>query len=85
MTEVKTKRGAFIAPRFTTVAFSFMLSLMMSFIVSGISTVRSVGLSNGLLALWMENWFASFLVAFPAVLVVAPLARKIVARFTVEG
>ncbi|MEM1364291.1 MAG: DUF2798 domain-containing protein [Pseudomonadota bacterium] len=59
-----------------------MLSLMMSFIVSGISTVRSVGLTDGLFGLWMQNWFASFLVAFPAVLVVAPLARKIVARFT---
>lgn len=62
-----------------------MLSLMMSFIVSGISTFRSVGLEDGLLVLWMENWFASFLVAFPAVLVVAPLARKIVARFTVSA
>jgi hypothetical protein len=52
---------------------------MMSLIVSGIATVRSSGLADGLLSLWLSAWMLSWLIAFPVVLVVAPLARRLVA------
>lgn len=71
-----------IPQRLAPVAFGFVLSGLMSLIVSGLSTVRTVGLADGFFGLWMGNWAASWLVAFPVVLVVAPLARRIVGRFT---
>jgi len=72
-----------IPKRFAPVAFGFVLSGLMSLIVSGLSTVRTVGLTDGFAGLWMGNWATSWAVAFPVVLVVAPLARKIVERLTV--
>ena len=71
-----------IPKRFAPVVFGFVLSGLMSFIVSGLSTLRTVGLADGFLALWLGNWAMSWAVAFPVVLVVAPLARKIVERLT---
>ena len=54
----------------------FFLSLMMSGVVSGISIVRALGF-EGIFFVWLGSWFASWLIAFPAVLVVLPLARKL--------
>ena len=65
--------------RFAPALFGFVLSGMMSLIVSGVATVRSSGLTDGLLSLWLSAWLLSWLIAFPVVLVVAPLARRFVA------
>jgi uncharacterized membrane protein len=68
--------------RTAPILFGFFLTLFMTFIVSGIATVRAVGLGGGFLTLWMSSWFASWAVAFPVVLVVAPAVRRLVARLT---
>lgn len=67
-------------PRFAPILFGFLLSGLMSLVVSGIATLRAVGLIDGFTALWMSAWISSWLVAFPTVLVVAPLVRRIVGR-----
>ncbi len=69
-----------IPARYQHVLFGLILSGLMSFIVSGISTARTVGLVDGFVVLWMSNWLPSWAVAFPTVLVVAPVARRIVAK-----
>jgi hypothetical protein len=51
---------------------------MMSLVVSGIATVRNAGFADGILSLWLGAWLLSWLIAFPVVLVVAPLARRLV-------
>ncbi len=66
--------------RLAPILFGFLLSGLMSFVVSGISTFRALGLPEGFLAIWMGNWAFSWAVAFPTVLVVAPMVRRIVAR-----
>jgi len=66
--------------RLAPVLFGLFLSGMMSFVVSGISTVRVLGLVPGMLGAWMQGWAASWAVAFPLVLVLAPVTRLIVAR-----
>ena len=68
-----------MSPRFAPALFGFVLSALMSFIVSGIATARTAGLVDGFFALWFGAWLPSWLVAFPTVLVVAPLARRLVA------
>ena len=70
-----------ISPKFAPVMFGFILSALMSFIVSGISTVRTAGLVDGFFNLWLSAWLPSWLIAFPIVLVVAPIARQTVQRF----
>lgn len=55
-----------------------ILSVCMSFIVSGISTLRAVGPVDHFLGLWMSAWGVSWLVALPTLLIVLPLVRKLV-------
>jgi hypothetical protein len=65
--------------RFAPILFGFVLSASMSFIVSGMATLRNVGLIDGFFSLRIGAWLPSWLVAFPFVLVVAPITRRLVA------
>ena len=67
-----------MSPRFAPALFGFILSGLMSFVVSGIATVRNAGLVDSFLELWIGAWLPSWLIAFPTVLVVAPMARRFV-------
>lgn len=69
-----------IPARMAPILFGFILSGLMSLIVSGIATIRAAGLADGVFGLWMGAWITSWLVAFPTVLVVAPMARRVVAK-----
>ncbi|HWA44008.1 MAG TPA: DUF2798 domain-containing protein [Hypericibacter adhaerens] len=67
-----------MSPKLTPVLFGLVLSAMMSFIVSGITTFRNAGLVEGFFNIWIGAWVPSWLIAFPVVLVVAPIARRFV-------
>lgn len=67
-----------IPVRLAPIAFGFLLSCLMSFLVSGNSTFRNAGPGNSFFGLWIGAWLPSWLIAFPVVLVVAPVARRIV-------
>lgn len=70
--------------RYAPVVFGFLLSGMMSCIVSGISTLRVLGFAEGLFQGWMMAWVYGWAIAFPTVLVVAPITRRLVARLVRE-
>ena len=57
-----------------------LLSLLMTFIVSAIATLRSVGLTPDVHWVWLGAWGMSWLVAFPTLLLVLPLVRRVVGR-----
>lgn len=63
---------------------AFFLSLMMTFIVSGVSTLIGVGWSPETPGLWMTAWGSSWLVAFPAVVFILPLVRKLVHKVMIK-
>lgn len=69
-----------VPARFAPYLFGFILSGMMSCMVSGIATLRAIGLVDGFAGHWMGSWVSSWAVAFPVVLVVAPFTRRVVAR-----
>jgi hypothetical protein len=69
-----------IPARFAPILFGLILSGLMSFIVSGLSTYRALGFVEGFVHIWAGNWAVSWAIAFPTVLVVAPITRKIVAK-----
>ncbi|MGB0661452.1 MAG: DUF2798 domain-containing protein [Mangrovicoccus sp.] len=73
-----------IPPKYAPVLFGLILSGMMSCLVSGISTIRAVGLSPDFLMLWGQNWLFSWAVAFPIVLIVAPITRRLVALLVAQ-
>ena len=71
-----------IPARFAPILFGFVLSGLMSLLVSGFSTWRVMGVVEGFGAAWLGAWLGSWALAFPTVLVVAPIARRVVARLT---
>ncbi len=71
--------------KFAPALFGLILSGLMSLLVSGISTYRAVSLGEGFIGLWTGAWLTAWLIAFPVVLVVAPLARRAVARLVGEA
>lgn len=46
----------------------------MSFVLS----LYNVGITNNLFGIWLNMWFIAFSVAFPVVLLIAPLVGKMV-------
>ena len=65
--------------RYAAIVMPLVLSVLMTFVVSAISTFRSLGPTPAFLATWPSAWAISWLVAFPTLLAVLPLVRKIVA------
>lgn len=62
--------------------FGLILSGLMSLLVSGMVTVRSIGVVQALPGVWFDAWLSSWAVAFPVVLIMAPLTRRLIARIT---
>ncbi len=59
----------------------FFLSVVMTCVISGVSTLRAVGLSATFLPLWLGSWSLSWVFAYPTLLFVLPLARRATAAF----
>ncbi len=74
-----------IPARFAPVLFGLILSGMMTLMVSGLSTFMARGMVPGVLVMWVQAWGASWLIAFPMVLIVAPITRRIVARLVTKA
>jgi hypothetical protein len=71
--------------KFSPMLFGLILSGLMSLLVSGISTARAAGISTGFVGLWGSSWLTAWAIAFPVVLVVAPLTRRAVQALVRQG
>lgn len=69
-----------IHPKYQSVVFAFFMALLMSCLMSLVITVHNIGLVPNILWIWLDAWAFAFLVAFPAVMLVAPVVRKLVAK-----
>ena len=71
----------FLPKKAEHIAFGLILAGMMTFFVSGISNVIAIGISDpAFLSKWMRSWATTWAFAFPIILFVAPLVRKILHR-----
>ncbi len=76
----------FVPKALEQAAFGLILTCFMTFVVAGISTLLAVGAAApGFAGLWFKAWMSSWAVAFPAILVFAPLVRRILRRIVVEA
>ncbi len=66
--------------RFTLPVTGFILSGIMTIVISGISTLLALGPGAEFLARWPIAWITSWVIACPPVLVVLPIVRRLVAR-----
>ena len=67
--------------KWAMVMIPFFLSCLMSGIISMINMLRNLGWFDGFLQLWFYNWMISWGFAFPIVLVLLPLVRKLTGIF----
>ncbi|WP_371414433.1 DUF2798 domain-containing protein [Acidovorax sp. 1608163] len=56
-----------------------ILSVLMTCVVSLISTLKSIGWGTTFFNVWPGAWMLSWLVAFPVLLLVLPIVRKLTA------
>lgn len=67
-----------IPQRYTGYVFAFFMSLIMSGVMSLFISLINVGVIDGIVWLWLKAWALAFVVAFPTVVVVNPLVRRLV-------
>ncbi len=66
-----------LPPSFEPIVLGLLLFGMMSLVVSGIATWNALGFISSFAPRWLASWLFAWVVAFPSVLVIAPLVRRI--------
>jgi len=65
-----------LPPRFGAIVMPLLLSVFMTFIVSMVSTLRSIGPAPDFIQVWLGAWAISWVVAFPTLLLILPIVRR---------
>ena len=66
-----------IHPKYAQIVFGIM-----SLIVSGIATFRAQGVIDNFFTSWMPAWGLSWAIAFPTIVTISPIVRRLVSRLT---
>lgn len=59
-----------------------LLSTFMSGLVALVVTIKLYDGTSSLLTNWLNSWFSSWVIAYPSLLVVLPIVKRIVAFIT---
>ncbi len=62
--------------RYASLVMPLILSVFMTFIVSMVSTLRSIGLTPDFFHIWLGAWGISWVVAYPTLLLVLPMVKR---------
>lgn len=60
------------------VAFAFVMSCIMAFVMSGLMTALNFGVDTAFVRTWLRNDLAAWSIAFPLAAMLAPLVRRAV-------
>lgn len=84
MSSRKTRWRRRVPKRFAPFLFPLILSGFMTFLITGISITRVLGIDTlvndpgNFLQTWMKAYVSSWLVAYPILLLVIPMVRRVV-------
>ena len=67
-----------IDKKYQPIVFAFFMALLMSCVMSLVISIFNVGMVDGILRIWLKACGFAFSVAFPIVLLVSPIVRKLV-------
>jgi hypothetical protein len=67
-----------IPTQYSHYVFSFFMSLLMSGIMSGCITIFNLGWIADLWQIWLQAWAGAFVIAFPTIVLITPLVRRLV-------
>jgi hypothetical protein len=85
---METQGGAVmqkLPARYATILVPLVLTCLMTFLVAGISTVAALGFAADFYLPWIKAWLLSWGVAFPIMVFMLPLARRVVRRFVQDA
>lgn len=68
--------------RFAPVLNALLMAVILPFFMTFVVSVVNMGFTERLAAAWMRTWFIASVAAFPLILVLAPLIRRLVGRLT---
>jgi hypothetical protein len=91
MSSRKTRWRIRVPKRFAPFLFPLLLSGFMTFLITGISMTRVLGIEalvkdpGNFLQIWMRAYLSSWLVAYPIFLLVIPVVRRVVDWLTTEA
>ncbi|WP_045391525.1 DUF2798 domain-containing protein [Falsirhodobacter sp. alg1] len=71
-----------IPERYFSTIYGLILSGLMSFILSAATVVRLDGITNSFVPEWLVGSVCSWSLAFPSVLMLAPVVRRLVRWLT---
>ena len=80
-----------VPKRFAPFLFPLLLSGFMTFLITGISMTRVLGVNalvndpGNFLQIWMKAYVSSWLVAYPILLLVIPVVRRVVDWLTTDA
>ena len=63
--------------KYQPIVFAFFMALLMSGLMSFVVTTFNMGLVSNLVLIWVKAWGVAFFVAFPIIIVVTPIVRKL--------
>lgn len=69
-----------LSAKWATIVMPFILSCLMSGIISLINMLRNLGWIDGFITLWFHNWMISWVFAFPIVLILLPMVHKLTSK-----
>ncbi|MFK3858274.1 DUF2798 domain-containing protein [Pseudoalteromonas rhizosphaerae] len=69
-----------ISAKYRTVVFAFFMALFMSGFMSLVISIFNVGLIDNIVSIWFAAWAFAFCVAFPTVILVAPVVHKLTTK-----
>ena len=71
-----------INAKHSNLLFAFFMSVLMALLMSGVLTAIHLGFTPDFVAQWLHSFVLAWPIAFPSILAIAPLVRKIVAKLT---
>jgi hypothetical protein len=60
------------------------MALFMSGIMSLVISVFNIGVIDSILWIWLKAWSFAFIVAFPTILLVSPIIKKLVVAVVID-
>jgi hypothetical protein len=63
--------------KYNNIIMPLLLSTLMTMLVSFISTVKIMGITPHFFSIWLSSWGVSWVIAFPTLLVLLPIVKKI--------
>lgn len=62
------------------IAFAMIMGIVTTCIVSFLLIAINVGFKENFLQIWIKSWMIAYVIAIPAILVIAPQIEKLVNR-----